>query len=98
MANEQSRGCDGASAGLDFRLMIFHSSPNAGDPDCICSLCLNGIEEEEVPIRIYGMEKEGSQRKGVEMRFHEPCFKIVSVVFLSIIEGGSENAKEGSGG
>lgn len=81
MKYKQSGGCDGASAGVDLRLMVFYNSPNAGKADCVCSLCLNRIVEGEVPIRVFGKEK-GEEGKSIEMRFHQiPCFQLLLPIF-----------------
>lgn len=84
MENKVTSGCDGASAGLDLRLQVFYTSPDAGDRDCICSLCLKRIDEGEVPIRIFGIENEGTRKRSIEMRFHRvPCFKLLVPLFLN---------------
>lgn len=58
-------------------LHIWGDSPDAGDPECLCSVCLNRIPVEEVPIRwfvhrIPPTEKEPSQ----EIRLHNLCFRL----------------------
>lgn len=56
---------------VDFsRLRCFENSPDAGDPDCLCSLCGKAISEEEVPIRMWPQGKH--IRK--EYRLHWDCF------------------------
>lgn len=53
----------------------FSDSPDAGDPDCLCSLCGEPIAEGETPIRRYD-HKSGEEVR--EARFHVvPCFQKV---------------------
>lgn len=60
------------------RLLRFHRSPDAGLPDCICSLCQQPfaaerpLEEESdpFPIRMFSDED-------YELRFHVECFNRV---------------------
>ena len=47
--------------------IAFESSPDAGDPECLCSRCLRSIGEEEVPLRAFG--EDGSY----EFRFCDRC-------------------------
>ena len=56
-------------------------SPDAGDPECLCSLCLNRIYRGEAPIRIFGQRScaDGSRRPN-EMRFHPACFRIADAL------------------
>jgi len=50
------------------RLRWFTDSPDAGDPRCLCSLCLEPIPERESPImRIWTID--GSK----EARLHQSC-------------------------
>lgn len=56
---------------VDFsQLEWFTDSPDAGDPDCICSLCGKIIAEEEVPVRIWNPSKNPVK----EVRLHWDCF------------------------
>lgn len=41
------------------KITWFDMSPDAGDPNCICSWCSNIIEEDEIPIRFFN---EGQAR------------------------------------
>lgn len=46
----------------------FKSSPNAGDPTCLCSWCEQPIGEHEAPIiRLFDSDA------GTEARFHRRC-------------------------
>ncbi len=55
---------------VDFsKLRCFENSPDAGDPDCLCSLCGKVISEDEVPVRMW---PSGKTHK--EYRLHWNCF------------------------
>ena len=54
-------------------LKWFTDSPDAGDPDCICSLCDKVIPEDDAPIRIWNP----SSKPVKEIRLHWDCFKNV---------------------
>jgi len=46
----------------------FKTSPNAGDPTCLCSWCEEPIGEHEAPIiRLFNTDV------GTEARFHRRC-------------------------
>ena len=53
---------------------LWQDSPNAGDPDCLCSLCLERISADEVPIRMWPFEGMEMNVKG-ELRFHLLCYE-----------------------
>lgn len=48
-------------------------SPDAGDPDCMCSYCGFQIKEDDMPIRMFTKTKPMK-----EARFHISCFEIVT--------------------
>lgn len=48
------------------KILKFRNSPDAGMPECICSLCRKVISEDEVPIRLFGLKWE--------LRFHHNCY------------------------
>ena len=50
-------------------LTWFEDSPDAGDPHCLCSLCLDMIKADEVPTRLF------ATRGKAEIRLHKRCFK-----------------------
>ena len=53
------------------KLKWFKDSPDAGSPECICSLCKTVISAKALPVRLWDVkEKE-------EIRFHEGCFQKV---------------------
>ncbi|MBA7637851.1 hypothetical protein ES703_45500 [subsurface metagenome] len=54
------------------KIKWFDTSPDAGDPSCLCSLCELLIDEDEVPIRAVDTEKN------LEARFHIKCFGTVT--------------------
>ena len=54
------------------KIKWFDSSPDAGDPSCLCSYCEELIDEHEMPIRAFDTEKN------LEARFHIKCFGIVT--------------------
>jgi hypothetical protein len=45
----------------------FDTSPDAGDPECLCSRCGKPIEERALPIRAWPPNAE------YEYRFHPKC-------------------------
>lgn len=51
-------------------LRWFTTSPDAGDPACLCSWCGAPIGEAEFPIRLYW---ERSPTDVLEARFHDAC-------------------------
>lgn len=56
---------------VDFsKLKWFTDSPDAGYPDCICSLCGKVIPEDEVPVRMWNQSSEPVK----EIRLHWECF------------------------
>jgi hypothetical protein len=48
---------------------FYDTSPDAGDPDCICSYCGFGIPEDDEIFRLFLGNSEA--------RFHNACFKIL---------------------
>lgn len=50
------------------QLLKFHSSPDTGMAECICSMCRKPIVEGDVPVRAYPKDKSW------EMRFHSECY------------------------
>lgn len=53
----------------------FSSSPNAGDPTCLCSWCEDLITEEEAPvIRLFDTDTNR------EARFHWSCAGAAGIV------------------
>jgi len=54
------------------KIKWFDLSPDAGAPNCICSLCEQLIGENEVPIRAF------DTARGLEARFHIKCFGTVT--------------------
>lgn len=52
-------------------LAWFETSPNAGDPDCICSYCGFVIPEDDVPTRLF------SQSGKLEVRLHSECLQLL---------------------
>ena len=52
----------------------FDQSPDAGDPDCICSRCGNKILEGEFPIRFFTTNDAGEvDENSKEYRLCEYC-------------------------
>lgn len=52
----------------------FHTSPDCGDKDCICSRCLKRITEEQAPaIRVWPLKEGSNEQDGSEYRFHIEC-------------------------
>lgn len=49
------------------RLRWFSDSPDAGDPACLCSLCLEPIVEGDLPIRAWSASGKS------EIRLHMAC-------------------------
>lgn len=66
---------------------FFNDSPNAGEPNCICSRCQKPIGEEELPLRVavdqqnfhptnQGVPNESADvLNGLEFRLCEDCQK-----------------------
>lgn len=58
---------------------VFYDSPNAGDPDCLCSRCLKAIREEDEPIIRAWPTEEGDHGfdpkgdGGTEFRYCHAC-------------------------
>jgi hypothetical protein len=53
---------------LNAPLKWFRDSPDAGDPDCLCSYCERAIPENQLPIRLFDSNSD------LEARFHPACF------------------------
>lgn len=66
------------------RIKCFDLSPDAGDPTCLCSLCDELIDEEELPIRAFDTEKN------LEARFHTKCFGTVTGTKIYALPGHEE--------
>lgn len=60
---------------LPAEITWFATSPDAGDPECICSLCGEPIGEEEAPVRIFNT---GDDIEAREARFHIACFSKIT--------------------
>ena len=58
----------------ELTVLRFRSSPDSGDPACICSLCREGFAEEEIPIMLFSVDSEDVSW---EMRYHADCFQQV---------------------
>ena len=56
--------------GVASSIKWFGSSPDAGDPVCICSYCGERILDDEVPIRIFSEDN-------TEARLHDFCATFV---------------------
>jgi len=52
-------------------LTWFKDSPDRGDPACICSLCGEIIDEDEMPLRMF------RDSDNTELRLHMDCAKQV---------------------
>jgi len=52
-------------------LTWFKDSPDRGDPACICSLCGEIIDEDEMPLRVF------RESDNAELRLHMDCAKQV---------------------
>lgn len=50
------------------KILKFRDSPDAGLPECICSLCGLVIPEEDVPVRVT------NRADNWELRFHWDCY------------------------
>jgi|SRR5262245_6254884 len=55
----------------------FTDSPDAGDPECICSVCRQRIKEEDNPLRMW----EGKGEDTIEARLHGHCYEEVQHLF-----------------
>ena len=53
-------------------LAWFEDSPDAGDPECICSYCGFVIPEDYAPVRFFG---EGGK---YEIRLHPACLELLT--------------------
>jgi hypothetical protein len=64
---------------------FFYSSPNSGDPDCLCSRCLKQIPEHESPIiRLWPTEPgdhgfDPNSKEGTEFRYCYSCLRAMGV-------------------
>lgn len=65
------------------QLRWFDDSPDAGDPDCLCSLCGGLIEEEDDPLRL---THEGGDMDGREARLHIKCWNQISPAPIDLQE------------
>lgn len=60
-------------------LALFETSPDVGDPDCICSYCGFVIQEDEVPIRFgHTCNLPDCDCKDKEARLHQACFRLLA--------------------
>lgn len=66
------------------KLLKFHLSPDAGTPECICSLCRKPIEEDIVPTRLWPIDRHW------EMRFHPECYSKIRMLYDYDFEWGDE--------
>ena len=71
------RGRGKYSMALKFNIPLcelawFEDSPDAGDPDCICSYCSFVIPEDDVPARFF------SESGKCEIRLHTKCFQLLT--------------------
>jgi hypothetical protein len=58
----------------------FASSPDAGDPTCICSRCESAIGENEVPVRCFTTNEHGDVNySSLEYRYCTPCLALMGV-------------------
>lgn len=61
-------------------LAWFETSPNAGDPECICSYCGFVIMETDIPIRLYHTcKRPDCDLEKKEARLHQACFKLLVI-------------------
>ncbi len=51
----------------------FAESPDTGHPDCICSLCREVIDQEEMPLRLFARAENADLESALEARFHMAC-------------------------
>ena len=56
---------------LQRRMVWFRDSPDAGLPECMCSLCGKRIGKDEIVIRLFDSED------GKETRIHKGCWVII---------------------
>ena len=64
----------------------FETSPDAGDPDCICSYCSFVIPETDIPIRLYhNCKHPDCELKNKEARLHPACFGLLVIKDGSVI-------------
>lgn len=72
---------DGKKLNLDIKcddLAWFDTSPDAGDPDCICSYCGFVIPKDEIPIRLsHKCNLQDCPCKNKEARLHQACFRLL---------------------
>lgn len=65
---------------------VFYNSPDAGDPDCLCSRCLKLITEEQVPVRSWpqsGNPDTIQDEAESEYRYCDHCQQAAGIVFLN---------------
>ena len=55
------------------KIRWFTDSPDAGEPDCLCSLCGKLIDQDEGEIRCV----RNDVLDGQEARFHAGCYPLV---------------------
>ena len=59
---------------------LFQNSPDAGEPECICSRCGEVIDEEEIPIRAFVDDFRGGK-----YRYHPHCFFESEAIYIDPI-------------
>lgn len=65
--------------GAEEKIKWFSDSPEAGDPDCICSWCSELISELDFPLRLFADDN-------TEARMHPRCWNEAMVHQISIFE------------
>jgi hypothetical protein len=73
--------------GVADRLKWFQDSPDAGDPECICSWCGKVIEEDEMPLRLFRSDNR-------EARIHLSCWNDVVVEQNHDVDAGCSDGNE----
>jgi hypothetical protein len=71
---------------------FFYDSPDAGDPDCLCSRCLKPIPEEDAPIiralptdpGDHGFDEKAEG--GTEFRFCHSCCASMGIHYTKTVE------------
>jgi len=58
--------------GMQEQLIVFTDSPDAGDPGCFCSYCVEMIEEDDTPLRLF-IPRSAQHPGGAEYRLHFSC-------------------------
>jgi len=59
----------------------YRHSPDAGDPDCLCSRCAGRILEHEGPLRMYTTNGAGEvDENSEEYRYCEKCMAACGII------------------